>query len=86
MAEAPDTLSFRVSAETLNGALEILKALDGPAQHPEAYQALVLERSRRKLQSPPQKIRLAREACEALPHVGRHLLRRGSVMHDDLQA
>jgi hypothetical protein len=58
MAEAPDTLSFRVSAETLNGAL----------------------------QSPPQKIRLAREACEALPHVVRHLLRRGSVMHDDLQA
>jgi hypothetical protein len=49
MAEAPDTLSFRVSAETLNGAL----------------------------QSPPQKIRLAREACEALPHVVRHLLGEG---------
>jgi hypothetical protein len=67
MVDDPDLLWFRVSTENLNRAIEILRALGGLAQHPEAYQALVLERSRRELQSPPQEIRLVREPFEALP-------------------
>ncbi len=74
MVDDPNSLSFRVSTENLNGAIEILRALGGLAQYPAAYQALVLERSRRELQSPPQEIRLAREPFEALPPDVRQLL------------
>lgn len=74
MADDPDSLSFRVSTENLNGAIETLRALGGLGPYPEAYQALVLERSRRELQSPPQEIRLARATFEALPREVRQLL------------
>ena len=40
----------------------------------EGCARLVLERSRQELQSPPQEIRLLREAFEALPHAVQHLL------------
>jgi hypothetical protein len=74
MVDFPDSVAFRVSTADLNGAIEILRALGGLAEHPAAYQALVLERSRRELQSPPQEIRLLREAFEALPHAVQQLL------------
>jgi hypothetical protein len=74
MVEDPNPLAFRVSAEALHGAIEALHALGGLEQYPEAYQALILERSRRELQSPPQEIRLTREAFAALPAVVRRLL------------
>ncbi len=63
----PDSVAFRVSTADLNGAIEILRTLGGLAEHPLAYQALVLERSRRELQSPPLEVRLTREIFEALP-------------------
>jgi hypothetical protein len=47
----PDSVAFRVSTADLNGAIEILRTLGGLAEHPLAYQALVLERSRQELQS-----------------------------------
>jgi len=74
MPDDPDSLLLRVSTQNLNGAVERLKALGGLAQYPEAYQTLVLERSRRELQSPPQEIRLARETFEGLPHDVQQLL------------
>jgi hypothetical protein len=55
---AGDALSFHVTNANLNAAIEILRALDGLERYPEAYQILVLERSRRELQSPPNEIRL----------------------------
>jgi hypothetical protein len=70
----PGTLSFPVSTENLNGAIELLRSLGGLAQYPEAYQALVLERSRRELLSPPNEIRLARETFEGLPREVQQLL------------
>jgi hypothetical protein len=66
----PGTLSFPVSTENLNGAIELLRKLGGLAQYPEAYQALVLERSRRELQSPAHEIRLSRATFDALPPAG----------------
>jgi hypothetical protein len=74
MVDDPDTVPFRVSTANLTGAIEILRALGGLAQHPEAYQALVLERSRRELQSPPLEVRLTREIFEALPPAVQQLL------------
>jgi hypothetical protein len=67
MADEPEPLSFHVSAENLNAAIEALKALGGLALYPVAYQALVLERSRRELLSPAKAIYLTREIFEALP-------------------
>jgi hypothetical protein len=49
MVDDPDSLSFRVSPENLSSAIEILREGGGLAQYPEAYQALVLERSRPEL-------------------------------------
>jgi hypothetical protein len=66
--------AWRVSTENLNGAVQILPEHGGLGEYPEAYQALVLERSRRELQSPPQEIRLDRAAFEALPHDVQRLL------------
>jgi hypothetical protein len=66
MADDPDALSFRISNESLTKAIEILRGLGGFEHHSEAYQALVLERSRRELQSPPQEIGLARQVFQAL--------------------
>jgi hypothetical protein len=63
----PDTLSLRVSSENLHRAIERLGELGGLGEFPEAYQALVLERSRRELQSPANEIRLSRAAFRALP-------------------
>jgi hypothetical protein len=74
MDDNPDTVVFRVSAGTLHGAIEILRALGGLERHPEAYQALILERSRRELQSSPREIRLPREAFEALPEAVQAML------------
>lgn len=70
----PDALAFRVSTENLRAAIEILLEGGGLAQYPTAYQALVFERSRRELQSPPQEIQLTRDAFDALPHEVQHLL------------
>jgi hypothetical protein len=67
MVDEPDRLSLRVSTENLNRAIEILRALGGLALYPEAHQALVLERSRRELQAPPNEILLTRDAFEGLP-------------------
>jgi hypothetical protein len=55
----------------------MLQALGGLELYPEAYQILVLERSRRELQSPPQEIRLAHETFEALPRDVQQLLMAG---------
>jgi hypothetical protein len=74
MPDEPAALSFRVTTADLTGAIETLKALGGLERYPEAYPVLVLERSRRELQSPPQEIRLSREAFEALPGNVRQLL------------
>jgi hypothetical protein len=74
MTDDADSLSFRVSTESLNGAIEILREAGGLSRYPEAYQALVLERSRRELQSPPQEVRLGRQAFEALPSAVRQML------------
>jgi hypothetical protein len=74
MADDPASLSFHVSTENLNAAIEMLKALGGLALYPTAYQALVLERSRRELQSVPNEIHLTREDFDALPRDVQHLL------------
>jgi hypothetical protein len=74
MPDDPDALSFRVTTANLNGAIQILLERGGLAEYPLAYQALVLERSRRELQSPPQEIRLMRDDFAALPHEVQHLL------------
>jgi hypothetical protein len=74
MADDPNVLSFRVSPENLNGAIQILLERGGLAEYPQAYQALVLERSRRELLSPPQAVQLTRDAFEALPLEVQHLL------------
>jgi hypothetical protein len=74
MREHTGVLTFRVSNTNLSGAIEILHALGGFARHPEVYQTLLFERSRRALQPPPCEIRLTRGAFEALPHVIRRLL------------
>jgi hypothetical protein len=73
----PNTLSFRVSPENLSGAIEILREGGGLARYPQAYQALVLERSRRELLSPRNEIRLARGVFDALPHSVQRLLDAG---------
>jgi hypothetical protein len=41
MADDPDSLSFRVSAQNLTAAIELLGALGGLDLYPEAYQVLV---------------------------------------------
>jgi hypothetical protein len=74
MPDDPNTLSFRLSAEKLNGAIRILLERGGIEQYPAAYQALVLERSRRELQSPPGDIEMTRDDFEALPHEVQQLL------------
>jgi hypothetical protein len=74
MPDDPDALSFRVTTANLNGAIQILLERGGLAEYPLAYQTLVLERSRRELQSPPQEIRLMRDDFEALPHDVQQLL------------
>jgi hypothetical protein len=63
----PDTLSLRVANENLHRAIDRLEALGGLGEFPEAYQTLVLERSRRELQSPADAIRLSRAAFRDLP-------------------
>jgi hypothetical protein len=67
MPDDADALPFRVTTPNLTAAIETLKTLGGLALYPEAYPILVLERSRRELQSPPQPILLSREAFEGLP-------------------
>ena len=74
MPDEPAALSFRVTTANLISAIEALKALGGLALYPEAYPVLVLERSRRELQSAPQEIRLSPEAFEALPRDVQRLL------------
>ena len=74
MAAEPDSVVFRVTNANLSGSIEILRALGGLAVYPEAYQALVLERSSRELQSPPKEICLARQTFEALPREVQQLL------------
>jgi hypothetical protein len=74
MPDDPDMLSFRVTTANLNGAIQILLDRGGLAEYPLAYQALVLERSRRELQSAPQEIRLSRETFDELPHEVQQLL------------
>jgi hypothetical protein len=74
MPDEFDTLSFRVSPENLRGAIEILREGGGLARYPQAYQALVLERSRRELLAPPKEIHLARGVFDALPHSVQQLL------------
>jgi hypothetical protein len=71
---APDMLLFGLSTESLNSLVARLRSLGGFGRYPDVYHALVLERSRRELRSPPQEIRLTREAFEALPQVIRRLL------------
>ena len=63
-----------MTTANLNGAIQILLERGGLAEYPLAYQALVLERSRRELHSPPQEIRLMRDDFAALPHEVQHLL------------
>jgi hypothetical protein len=70
----PDTLLFRVSTVNLNSMIARLRSLGGLGRYPEAFHALVLERNRRELRSPPQEIRLTRAAFEALPPDVQHLL------------
>jgi hypothetical protein len=77
MADDPDLLSFSVSNKNLNAAMEALRALGGLAVYPEAYNVIVLERNRRELRSPPQDLRLTRQAFEGLPHEVQHLLMEG---------
>jgi hypothetical protein len=74
MADEPAMLAFRVSSQNLTDAIEMLKAQRGLELYPEAYQALVLERSSRELQTPPKEINLTREAFEALPPAVQQLL------------
>jgi hypothetical protein len=74
MPDDPDALSFRVTTANLNGAIQILLERGGLAEYPLAYQALVFERSRRELQSPPQEIRLMPDDFEALPPDVQNLL------------
>jgi hypothetical protein len=74
MPDDADSLSFRVTTANLNGAIELLRERGGLAEYPVANQTLVLERSRRELQSPPQEIRLTCEAFDELPHEVQHLL------------
>jgi hypothetical protein len=74
MVDDPDTLVLRVSSPDLTGAIDMLKALGGLELFPEAYQALVLERSSRELQTPAKEIRLARKTFEALPRDVQRLL------------
>jgi hypothetical protein len=74
MPDESDTLSFRVSPANLSDAIEILRDGGGLTQYPEAYQALVLERSRRELLVPPNEIRLARGVFDALPQSVQQLL------------
>lgn len=74
MPDDPGTVSFRLSAENLNGAIRILLERGGVEQYPAGYQALVLERSRRELQSPSRDIELTRDDFEALPLEVQHLL------------
>jgi hypothetical protein len=69
-----DVLSFRVTTANLNGVIQKLRERGGLAEYPVAYQVLVLERSRREPQSPPQEIRLTRDAVDGLPHEVQHLL------------
>jgi hypothetical protein len=63
----PDMLLFRVSTENLNSLIARLRSLGGLSRYPAAYQALVLELSRRELRSAPQEILLARQVFQALP-------------------
>jgi hypothetical protein len=72
MADESDSVVIRVSTENLNRAIQLLRQL-GHARRWDAYQVLVLERYRRRLQAPPIEIRLDREAFEALPHAVRQL-------------
>jgi hypothetical protein len=74
MPDDAETLSFNVSTEALHKAIDTLRALGGLENYPEAHQVLVLERSRRELQSPPNKIHLSREAFDALPREVQRLL------------
>lgn len=77
MPDDPYALSFRVTTANLNGAIQMLLESGGLAEYPLAYQALVLKRSRRELQSPPQEIRLSRDAFQGLPHEVQRLLMGG---------
>ena len=74
MPDDPDALSFRVTTANLSGAIQILLERGGLAEYPEVNPALVLERSRRELQSPPKEIRLTRQAFDGLPHDVQQLL------------
>jgi hypothetical protein len=76
MADEPERLSFGVSTENLNAAIEILRQTGGLSVYPDAYQALVLERSRREVFAPPHEISLTRESFESLPPTVRELITR----------
>jgi hypothetical protein len=78
MGDDADAVSFRVSTTDLTHLIEMLRQAGGLSQYPEAYQALVLERSRRELHSPPDEIRLAPHTFEALPREVRQILIGGS--------
>jgi hypothetical protein len=65
---------FRSLRLTANDVRIIATSRGGLELYPEAYPVLVLERSRRELQSPPQEIRLSPEAFEALPRDVQRLL------------
>jgi hypothetical protein len=78
MGDDADAVSFRVSTTDLTHLIEMLRQAGGLSQYPEAHQALVLERSRRELHSPPDEIRLAPHTFEALPREVRQILIGGS--------
>jgi hypothetical protein len=69
-----ETLSFRVSTDDLNAAIEKLRAVGGLAVWPEAWQVFVNERTRREMTAAPAEIRLARSHFDALPPVVKRLL------------
>jgi hypothetical protein len=78
MGDDADAVSFRVSTTDLTHLIEMLRQAGGLSQYPEAYQAFVLERSRRELCSPPDEIRLAPHTFEALPREVQQILMGGS--------
>jgi hypothetical protein len=66
MPDESDSVSLRVTTGDLSRAIRLLQQ-NGHVLSPDTYQALVIERYRRRLQDPPREIRLARETFQALP-------------------
>ena len=77
MPDDNETLAFRVTNENLNRVIKMLEALGGLASYPDAYQQLVLQRSRRQLQSPAGEVNLSRATFEKLPREAQQLLAAG---------